>query len=99
MDRQASTIAREIKRNGGRQVGYKPAYAQDQAWARRWRGSKLIRQPNLQNAVLDRLAMGWSPEQVAGRLTHENSNLRISHESIYRFIYAQITRTQNYSYS
>ena len=32
------TISRELKRNSGVQVGYKPAYADEQAWARRWRG-------------------------------------------------------------
>ena len=28
LDRQPSTIAREVKRNSGAQVGYRPAYAQ-----------------------------------------------------------------------
>jgi transposase, IS30 family len=41
LDRSPSTISREIKRNSGVQVGYKPAYADDQAWARHRRGSKL----------------------------------------------------------
>ncbi len=31
--------------------------------------------------------MGWSPEQIAGRLRLEGSQHRVSHESIYRFIY------------
>ncbi|WP_313394200.1 IS30 family transposase [Sphingobium yanoikuyae] len=31
--------------------------------------------------------MGWSPEQIAGRLTLENGRTLISPESIYRFIY------------
>jgi IS30 family transposase len=93
VDRAASTISRELRRNRGVQVGYKPAYADEQAWARRWRGSRMERQPALRAFVLDRLAMGWSPEQVAGRLAHDNSSMRISHESIYRFIYAQIRRT------
>ena len=71
LDRPASTISRELKRNGGRQVGYSPAYAQEQAWARRWRGSRLERDVRLRDLVLDRLARGWSPEQVAGRLARE----------------------------
>ncbi len=29
--------------------------------------------------------MGWSPEQIAGRLRLEGSQHRVSHESIYRF--------------
>src|ERR1700691_2731060 len=98
MDRTASTIARELKRNSGKQAGYKPAYAHEQAWARRWRGSRLVRQPALQQAVLSRLAMGWSPEQVAGRLAQERGSTVISYESIYRFIYAQIRRTNNFDW-
>jgi hypothetical protein len=34
LDRAPSTISRELKRNYGRQVGYGPAYAQQQARAR-----------------------------------------------------------------
>lgn len=98
LDRSASTISRELRRNTGVQVGYKPAYADAQAWARRWRGSRLARQPALRQFVLDRLAMGWSPEQVAGRLTRDKSSMRISHESIYRFIDAQIRRTNRYEW-
>ena len=98
MGRSASTISREVRRNMGAQVGYKPVYADELRWARRWQGSRMERQPELRKLVLDRLAMGWSPEQVAGRLAHEQSSLRISHESIYRFIYAQITRHNDYSW-
>jgi transposase, IS30 family len=65
LDRQPSTIARELKRNTGNTVGYKPAYAQAQTGARRWSGSRLERDDGLRQIVLDRLASGWSPEQVA----------------------------------
>jgi len=96
LDRPPSTISREIRRNRGRHVGYKPSYAHDQAKARRWTGSRLQREPGLRRAVLQRLAGGWSPEQVAGRLAHKAGRKRISYESIYRFIYAQIARTKDY---
>jgi len=98
LGRSASSISREINRNQGRQVGYRPVYADERAWARRWRGSKMARQPGLQKLVLDRLSGGWSPEQIAGRLEREKADLRISHESIYRFIYAQIARTNDYAW-
>lgn len=96
LDRAPSTIARELKRNRGRHVGYKPSYAQEQTTARRWAGSRLERDPDLRRAVLERLAKGWSPEQVAGRLGRERAGKLISYESIYRFIYAQIARTKDY---
>ena len=56
LDRAPSSVARELKRNSGVQVGYKPAYAQQQTKARRWSGSKLDRQPQLRELVLDRLS-------------------------------------------
>jgi IS30 family transposase len=98
LDRSASTIARELKRNSGSQVGYKPSYANQQARARRWSGSRLEREANLRQAVIERLAAGWSPEQVSGRLELEANQPVISHESIYRFIHAQIARTKDYSW-
>ncbi len=98
MDRAPSTIARELKRNSGAKVGYQPVYAEQQAKSRRWRGSRLIRQPSLQAEVLQGLRQGWSPAQVAGRLKRENRHTVISYESIYRFIDSQIRRTQDYSW-
>jgi IS30 family transposase len=98
LDRSPSTISRELKRNRGAQVGYKPSYAQEQARARRWAGSRLEREAGLRELVLGCLARGWSPEQIAGRLTRQNTGLTISHESIYRFIHAQIRRTNDFSW-
>jgi IS30 family transposase len=95
LDRAPSSIAREIKRNAGTKVGYQPAYAHEQTRARRWKGSRLEREPELRLAVLHRLAQGWSPEQIAGRMVREEATERVSYETIYRFIYAQIRRTND----
>src|SRR6202035_4141098 len=70
LDRSPSTISRELKRNDGAGRGYKPAYAEEQANARRWRGSRLERNEELQRLVLEALGLGWSPEQRAGRPAH-----------------------------
>ena len=43
--------------------------------------------------MLERLAGGQSPEQVAGRLRLEQGRAVLCSESIYRFLYAQIRRT------
>ena len=96
LDRSPSTISRELKRNKGAQVGYRSSYAQLQTRARRWKGSRLERDESLRAAVIERLASGWSPEQIAGRLAREHGRRLISYESIYRFIYAQIARTKDY---
>src|SRR6202049_2152248 len=93
LDRAPSTISREVRLtprptkvgNGG----YEPVRAQQLAERRRrWDGRfKLARQTDLRNCVGESLAMGHSPEQIAGRLAQEHGRVIISHESIYRFIY------------
>jgi IS30 family transposase len=95
LDRPPSTIARELKRNSGAKIGYRPGHAEERARARRWSGMRLERDEQLRSDVLERLAAGWSPEQVAGRLALEAGHVRISHESIYRFVHAQIRRTND----
>jgi IS30 family transposase len=95
LDRSPSSISRELKRNHARQLGYKPGYAQQQAAARRWKGSRLQRNARLRDLVLGCLQRGWSPEQVAGWLKRRKLPSTVSHETIYRFIYAQIRRTND----
>ena len=97
LDRAPSTISRELRRNDSH-LGYRPGYAEEQRRARRWSGSRLERQPQLRHTVIDGLARGWSPEQIAGRLAKQTGRPVISHESIYRFIYAQIARTKDYTW-
>jgi transposase, IS30 family len=93
LGRAPSTIQREVKRNG-RPIGvwpggYDPVRADDLARWRRRRDKrhKLARQPDLRDLVRNSLAMGMSPEQIAGRLTREKGHTVISHESIYRYVY------------
>ena len=91
--RPASTVSRELARNGKPTKqwpgGYEPERADRLAQRRRrWDARyKLARQPDLRAYVRDHLAMGRSPEQIAGRLALEQGRTIISHESIYRFIY------------
>ncbi len=93
LGRSPSTLSRELKRNSHPTKvwagGYDPVRAEQLAQRRRrWDCRfKLERQPGLRTLVKDYLAMGWSPEQIAGRLTQENGNTLISHESIYRYVY------------
>ena len=93
LGRHASTISRELRRNSKPsrrwRGGYDPQRAQSLTQRRHARGRahKLERQPDLRKQVFDRLAMGWSPEQIAGRLTLAKGEPVISHESIYRYIY------------
>ena len=97
LDRAPSSVSRELKRNAGSQ-DYKPAMAEDRARARRWTGSMLDRKDGLRGCVFEALGHGLSPEQVVGRLKRERGHRIISHETIYRFIYAQIARHKDYSW-
>lgn len=91
--RAASTIGRELKRNARPTKQWCGAYDGERAHGlasrrRQWDARfKMARQPDLATHVRQHLAMGLSPEQIAGRLTREEADMRISHESIYRFIY------------
>src|SRR5579862_3225483 len=85
--RARSTIGRELKRNSlpsrhwsaGRYSATR-AIELTKRRRRRGRGHKLARQPALRDLVWDFLAMGWSPEQIAGRLALEQGRTVISHE-------------------
>ena len=102
LDRSTSSIGRELKRNAGkgpRAAPYRPAFAQAQAQARRWSGARLERNEALRDQVLGLLAQGWSPEQVAGRLRLENGGKTvIGVETLYRFVYGQLKRTNDGSW-
>ena len=93
LGRHHSAISREISRNSQNTKvwtkGYDPLRAHGLALRRRqWDCRyKLARQPDLRAYVLSKLAMGWSPETIAGRLALDQSSMRISHEAIYRYIY------------
>src|SRR5882724_10244503 len=93
LGRNVATISRELKRNRKPSKkwagGYHPQRAQQLMLRRHARGRahKLQRHPELLKQVSQRLAAGWSPEQIAGRMAQGAASQRISYESIYRYIY------------
>ncbi|WP_436975383.1 IS30 family transposase [Nocardia asteroides] len=89
--RSASTVAREIARNGGRDV-YRAVVADAAAFerARRPKPSKLATDTSLRGMVATLLDEDWSPEQIARwlRRCHPGDAVRrVSHETIYRDLY------------
>lgn len=93
LGRAASTVSREIGRNGGNQ-GYRAADADACAWerARRPQSCVLARRPRLRNWVARHLQRGWSPRQIAIGLGHtfaHDASMRVSHETIYRSLFIQ----------
>jgi IS30 family transposase len=93
LGRAPSTICRELARNQCPADGrYRPSKAHDRA---RWRRSRARRNQRFDGpdlALVERwLREDWSPEQVAGRLG-EDGVLSISHETIYRHVWADKRR-------
>ena len=93
LSRAPSTVSREIARNGGRRT-YRALRADKAARVRalRPKPSKLATDPLLRMIVEDKLAQKWSPEQIAGWLARhypDRSEMRVSHETIYRSLYVQ----------
>jgi len=92
LGRHRSTIGRELARNSRLDGSYRPAVAQANAGARRWRSRRGERFSPAEFAlVVERLALKWSPEQIAG-VFRQTGVLRISHETIHRYIWADKRR-------
>ena len=87
MGRHRSTIGRELARNSSRRDHiYRTRHAQDETNRRRWKPGRNQRFVTLDwDLVVRLLREHLSPEQISGRLRVEG-RLRISYESIYRFI-------------
>lgn len=87
-----TTISRELKKNSFRGMidVYSPAIAYHFAKERRCKRGrkKQILCPGIRQYVSDKLEAGWSPEQIAGRITRDHPELRISHETIYQYVFA-----------
>ena len=93
LGRSASTVSRELSRNGGYD-GYRAASADETAWARarRPKRCKLANSARLRQAVASKLRSNWSPEQVAGWLKRAHpgdESYHVSHETIYRSLFVQ----------
>jgi IS30 family transposase len=93
LGRAASTISREIGRNGGSRR-YRAEASDQRAWKRALRPKlcRLAIYGQLRQAVVRKLQLSWSPEQIAGwlkRVYPDTEAWRVSHETIYRSLYVQ----------
>ena len=93
LGKHRTTISREKKRNSKKDQKYNSRIAQkmkDKRYAL-CRTSKIARNKKLQRYIRKSLNMGWSPEQIAGRLKcqyPEAIAYQISLHSIYKWIYS-----------
>ena len=92
LDRAPSTISREVRRNAGRDGGYRPFDAHRRATRRRAKPRPRRLETNLQlrRLVGELLAQRWSPSQIGRHLRakfpHDRS-MWLCHESIYQAVY------------
>ena len=93
LNRSPSTISRELRRNAP--PIHKRYYVGSRAHLRaKERISSCHKRPKLKNEFIrdyveKKLNLGWSPEQISGRLRLEHDNHSISHETIYQYIYKE----------
>jgi len=85
-----STISRELKRNRGWK-GYRPHQADELAYDRQCEAYRSRIAWKTWQEVERLLRQDWSPQQIAGRLKFEKQPT-VSHECIYRYIYAEKRR-------
>ncbi len=93
LNRAASTISREVQRNGGIKH-YRAALSDEAAWNRTHRPKpcKLVGNDYLCRAISIKLTRKWSPQQIAGWLMRkhpDDEHKRVSHETIYRSLFIQ----------
>jgi IS30 family transposase len=93
LGRAASTISREVNRNGGLSQ-YRATEADKAAWERAHRPKpcKLKMYPPLRRVVVGKLRGQWSPEQIAGWLKWAYAGdkmMQVSHETIYKSLFIQ----------
>ena len=93
LKRAASTISREIRRNGGA-MRYSGLRADERAWrkARRPKQCVLSLKQALRDVVVEKLVRNWSPQQISGwlkKMYPHDPSMRVSHETIYRSLFIQ----------
>jgi IS30 family transposase len=93
LGRAPSRVSRELARNDGR-ARYRAQAADAAAFrrAQRPKPTKLVAQPRLRAVVEAKLALRWSPEQIAGWLPLAypgDAVMRVSHETIYLSLFVQ----------
>lgn len=97
LKRNVGTISREFKRNRSAIYDvYLPHKAQIRADERNRLNHQKQRLKNcaIQKYVIRKLLLGWSPEQIAGRITIEYPQYTISYEAIYQYVYDKEVRKE-----
>jgi len=89
LGRNASVISREIHRNSTEDNLYQAFWAQKRSEKRHRlsRQRKRIGNEAIRTYIKEKLKLGWSPEQIAGRTSIDLCGKTVSHETIYQYIF------------
>jgi IS30 family transposase len=89
LGRNVSVISREVENNSTEDGVYQAYWAQSRSNRRRTasRRRERIRDQEIRAYIEENLKLGWSPEQIAGRLPIDHPDKRVSYETIYQFIF------------
>ena len=92
LGRDKSTIYRELRRNTvDVRIGYSAFEADNEAKLRKAKKVPiLVKKEILKKKVIEKLKKGWSPEVISGRMRQQEHSDRVSHETIYTYIYSKI---------
>jgi IS30 family transposase len=98
LGRNVSVISREIKRNSTEDGVYQASWAQTRSDIRRKESRRRPRIPDesIRGYIREKLKLKWSPEQIAGRLRIDMPGKRVSHETIYLFIFKVEPQLKDY---
>ena len=95
LGRSRSTVSREVRRNsavtsvaGCSGLNYDASFASQASFARRRGGLvRLAEGTPMRAKVFALIRLGWSPQQISGRLKLMDHRETVSHETIYQAIY------------
>jgi IS30 family transposase len=89
INRNPSVISREIKKNSTNDNIYQSYWAQvhSDIRHRESRQRKRIDDEVIRAYMREKLKLGWSPEQIAGRIGIDLPGKAVSHETIYQYIF------------
>lgn len=91
INRDPSTVSREIARNSDHVGYFYPDHAQwitDQRKAKH--GSKVTRNPRLEGYLKEKLLSEWAPDVIAGCWNLENPSEPVTRETLYAYIYSDV---------
>jgi transposase, IS30 family len=89
LGRNHTSISREVRKNQVREV-YDAKRAHHKAYVRRkyarYQGKTITEDIHLQQYIIERLAIGWSPDEIAGRMKRDGEPFSASKTTIYEWL-------------